>query len=226
MSSMCKRVSALVWLLCMGFVSTASAGQHWGDFKADQCTASGLRQYSAILWDIPWGASWEQACAHMPADINGHHFDAPARCVTTINEWGQFDVPDPSCATPGPPGCVGQVGEYEICGDESNSQQKCCPSDFSCNTVGPYTGSSGGLITTDHYCTRGQITCVGPENGHCSSNLLGFQAQRCVSPTVTIGSPCCTEPKKSNEYPLLYECGDTTKHPLWPSSCSTKWCAW
>lgn len=208
-----------VSLLLIGFVSTASAQEHWGGFSAGDCTGNGLRQFSAILWDIPWGQSWEQACAQMPADINGHHFDAPARCVTTTNEWGQFDVPDPSCASFN--GCVGQVGAYDICGDESNPQQKCCPPGYSCQAVGPYTGPSGGLTTTDHYCTQGQITCK-EDKGRCTSNWFSNTGTQCATPTVTNGSPCCTS--TPHRYPILDECGDASRHPIWPSGCSTKYC--
>ncbi|PSB53940.1 hypothetical protein C7B67_01080 [filamentous cyanobacterium Phorm 6] len=58
---------------------------HWGDLKDNGCVDLGngrkARSYSAVLWDIPWGASWEQACSTMPADINGVHFDHPTVCV-------------------------------------------------------------------------------------------------------------------------------------------------
>jgi hypothetical protein len=73
-------------------------GIHWGNFQQDKCTQPGKRQYSAILWGIPWGQSWETACANTPADIQGHHFERPSRCVnTTANMWGEFDVPDGTC---------------------------------------------------------------------------------------------------------------------------------
>jgi hypothetical protein len=77
------------------------AQQHWGDFATNQCTSPGLRQYSSILWGI--NGSWEAACAGMPADINGRHFAKPSRCVNTGTAmWGQFDVPDNTCANGGP----------------------------------------------------------------------------------------------------------------------------
>jgi hypothetical protein len=60
---------------------------HWGDFKDNGCVDLGdgrkARSYSAILWDIPSGANWEEACSKMPADINGVHFDHPTICVKT-----------------------------------------------------------------------------------------------------------------------------------------------
>ncbi len=67
---------------------------HWGPFKRDHVTKPGHRQYSAILWDIPWGQSWEDCCHAMPATINGIYFRAPDRCVNTGSMWGEFDVPE------------------------------------------------------------------------------------------------------------------------------------
>ncbi len=61
---------------------------HWGDFRDDGCIeikdgsrTKKVRRYAAILWDIPAGESWEDACKNMPADINGIHFDHPTLCV-------------------------------------------------------------------------------------------------------------------------------------------------
>ena len=78
--------------------ATWAYGQRWGDFKKDTCTKPGYRQYSAILWDVPFGGSWEKACASQSATINGQNFSHPDRCKNTgTNEWGEFDVPDSSC---------------------------------------------------------------------------------------------------------------------------------
>lgn len=69
---------------------------YWGEFKKDNCSAVGKRQYSAILWNI--NGSWEEACKKTPATINGKRFSSPARCKKTAsNMWGEFDVPDSSC---------------------------------------------------------------------------------------------------------------------------------
>jgi hypothetical protein len=78
---------------------STAAEMHWGDFKKDHCTSTGTRQYSAILWDIPWGQSWDDACKAKPATVKGHTFSAPSRCKNTGNMWGEFDVPDSSCGT-------------------------------------------------------------------------------------------------------------------------------
>ncbi|MCA9682316.1 MAG: discoidin domain-containing protein [Myxococcales bacterium] len=86
-------------LLAVGLASTdALAAPSWGEFKADHCIDSSHRQYSAILWDIPWGESWEVACALTPANILGYSFAGPENCVNTgFNMWGEFWVEDPSC---------------------------------------------------------------------------------------------------------------------------------
>jgi hypothetical protein len=83
-------------LLLLG--PTSAFAMNWGTFEADSCTSTDYRQYSAILWNIPWGQSWEQACANMPATINGYYFSHPSRCVNAGGHmWGEFDVPDSSC---------------------------------------------------------------------------------------------------------------------------------
>lgn len=70
----------------------------WGTFQADRCVSIGVRQYSSILWNIPWGWDWGQACRTTPATINGVAFPGATRCVVAWgHEWGQFDVPDQSC---------------------------------------------------------------------------------------------------------------------------------
>jgi hypothetical protein len=96
--------SALVAALAAG--PAAAGAPRWGDFKDDACRGDGLRQYSAILWDIPWGADWKDACERAGATLGEWRFERPTRCVHTGNAmWGEFDVPDASCATapPSPP---------------------------------------------------------------------------------------------------------------------------
>lgn len=80
---------------------------YWGDITPKECR-NGMRTYSAILWGIPWGQSWEEACATMPATVNGIFFPRPTRCVNTgLNMWGEWDVPDPTCGAPA--GAVEQI---------------------------------------------------------------------------------------------------------------------
>ena len=79
----------------------AQAVPHWGNFQRDHRVREGYRQYSSVLWGIPSGQSWEASCAQMPATVRGRYFPHPTRCVNTgMNMWGEFDVPDSSCATP------------------------------------------------------------------------------------------------------------------------------
>jgi hypothetical protein len=63
----------------------------------------GYRTYSAILWDIPWGQSWEKTCASTSATVvdvygTGHHFDRPTRCNKCgFYMCGYFDVRESAC---------------------------------------------------------------------------------------------------------------------------------
>ncbi|MDN5850609.1 MAG: hypothetical protein L0H63_13385 [Nitrococcus sp.] len=75
---------------------------HWGDFKDDGCVGPDVRHYSAILWDIPHGVTWEAACRGWPAEISGslgvQHFDQATRCMNHGGHmWGEFDYADESC---------------------------------------------------------------------------------------------------------------------------------
>lgn len=73
----------------------------WGEFQKGDKIRPGFRKYAAILWDIPWGQSWENTCAVTPATVRGHHFSRPTRCINTgTNMWGEFDIPDTSCNNP------------------------------------------------------------------------------------------------------------------------------
>jgi hypothetical protein len=72
----------------------------WGSFKRKGCSASvyGHREYSSVLWDIPWGHDWVRTCEETSAEINGFTIHRPYRCVNTgLNVWGEFNVPDDSC---------------------------------------------------------------------------------------------------------------------------------
>lgn len=74
---------------------TSRAAMHWGPFKDDGIVGPGLRKYSSILWDIPNGKDWGEACYSHPATIKGHYFARPTKCVHTgFNMWGEWHVPD------------------------------------------------------------------------------------------------------------------------------------
>jgi hypothetical protein len=88
---------AVLVSLMLGVPAVAEAA-NWGAFQSNHCTKPGFRQHSAVLWNIPWGYSWERACWETGANINGYNFSSPARCVNNGQMWGQFDVPDNSCS--------------------------------------------------------------------------------------------------------------------------------
>jgi hypothetical protein len=72
--------------------------QNWGGLQRDGCVRPGVRQFSSILWNIPWGQSWENTCLTTPATIEGQSFSGATRCVNSSGHmWGQFDVTDSSC---------------------------------------------------------------------------------------------------------------------------------
>ncbi|MCA9527047.1 MAG: hypothetical protein KC549_12215 [Myxococcales bacterium] len=91
---MSLRVRSTIAALLLIAAPHAWAGQKWGDFKDNGCVnpeyAPGMRSYSAILWGIPNGYSWEQACATMPGTVGGHGFKHPAVCVNveSLNLYG------------------------------------------------------------------------------------------------------------------------------------------
>jgi len=80
-----KIVARLLTSLIIVGASSPAMAAHWGEFRDDGIQDLGngrkVRVYQAILWDIPWGHSWEDACANKPADINGIHFDRPTACA-------------------------------------------------------------------------------------------------------------------------------------------------
>jgi hypothetical protein len=70
------------------------AAPKWGQLRREHCTRLGFRQYSAILWDIPWGESWERACRITPSP-EGRYAN---RCINVgTHMWGQWDIEDTSC---------------------------------------------------------------------------------------------------------------------------------
>jgi|SRR5689334_15071859 hypothetical protein len=61
----------------------------WGTFQRDMCTYVGKRQYSSILWNIPWGADWATACRNTSGTPVPGVTMLPSRCVQNTNEWGE-----------------------------------------------------------------------------------------------------------------------------------------
>ena len=89
---------ALLLVALVGLPLEAQATLHWGDFSTDSCSRLGMRQQSSVLWDIPWGASWDGTCRATGATVGGRFHAHPDRCVTSAQQWGQFDVPDSTCS--------------------------------------------------------------------------------------------------------------------------------
>jgi len=79
----------------VGAQSVVPAQLRWGNLQIT-CTGAGLATESAILWDIPWGQSWEATCYRTPHPRLG----LPHRCVNTqFNIWGEWDnVSETRCA--------------------------------------------------------------------------------------------------------------------------------
>lgn len=75
-------------------LSSQAMAMNWGNVKDDGCKSAGYRQFSAILWNIPWGGSWEASCAA----TGNLDWGSPNRCVNTGgNMWGEWDRPDSEC---------------------------------------------------------------------------------------------------------------------------------
>jgi hypothetical protein len=82
---------------------------HWGDWKKDECSGQGTRQYSSIIWGLDRYPKdqWIGMCYSQPINnIPGQSFNGPNRCKwdTWGHVWGEVDVPDTSCGyvpTPG-----------------------------------------------------------------------------------------------------------------------------
>ena len=74
---------------------------NWGPFKDDGCAkiknGVAYRQYSAILWNIPWGHDWAAACRSTPGAGPTTGLKA-VRCPQAGgHQWGEFEVRDASC---------------------------------------------------------------------------------------------------------------------------------
>jgi hypothetical protein len=78
---------------------TIEPAMHWGEVEDIGCVGS-YRCRRAILWDIPWGMDWHQACWTFPH----HQYGYPDSCFQTFymnGEWCIYDcVCDPNCEPP------------------------------------------------------------------------------------------------------------------------------
>src|SRR6266568_3029412 len=111
----------------MGVITPAL---NWGKMSYS-CTGNpGVGKYSSILWGIPWGQSWEQACHTTPAPSDDPTIAGrlPDNCVTGLNEWGEWYMTDHSC-------CVTQCVSGYVCDSFNNSDDcdaDCSQKDGSC----------------------------------------------------------------------------------------------
>lgn len=98
--------------------SAAVAAPMWGEPKADHCVNIHERQYSSILWNLPWGTDWDKACYATPLPFAGNTYRARRCSWNAFQEWGEFDVPDASCMAYWGPlhdlGCRAQGKRYYV----------------------------------------------------------------------------------------------------------------
>lgn len=74
-----------------GLAASVLASSHsafasdWGSCKNNGCVNLGndrtARSYSAVLWNIPWGESWENACSNKDAWVADQYFSHPTVCA-------------------------------------------------------------------------------------------------------------------------------------------------
>jgi hypothetical protein len=80
------------------------AAPYWGEPRRENCAwwREGYRKYTAILWGIEGGQSWEDACYSTPAYITNSEGRTGKYYATScenkvFNMWGIFYVPESSC---------------------------------------------------------------------------------------------------------------------------------
>jgi hypothetical protein len=89
---------------------TVILAANWGSIADNGCQAGGTydarHKYSAILWNVPSGQSWEAACHSTPGPAGTPVANLlPTNCVTGLNEWGEWYLPDNHCPRQCPPEC-------------------------------------------------------------------------------------------------------------------------
>lgn len=89
-------VLSLIAVFLAGGPWRLAAQPRWGEITPKGCLPNGSREWSAILWDIPRGQSWEAACEATGASVAGE-LRYPDRCVTHTNVWGVWEVADSQC---------------------------------------------------------------------------------------------------------------------------------
>ena|SRR5438034_3671613 len=115
---------------------------NWGSIADNGCQSDGTHKYSAIIWNVPWGQSWEAACASTPGPAGSAVAGRlPNKCVNTgLNEWGEWYLADPACHRTCPYGC------YE-------ANVACTPP----------------VLWNTCWCTSGGVTC--PSSGYWAAGV-------------------------------------------------------
>lgn len=92
------RILALTGVMVAMLAPTAMA-EKWGNARKS-CNGRTLN-VSAQLMDIPWGASWENACATKSGHGVGYGITRKAdRCVKSAGMWGEWSIPDHAQCAP------------------------------------------------------------------------------------------------------------------------------
>ena len=92
--------------------SAAHAVQHWGEPPSRSCRGEGVLQLSSVLWDIPWGKNWAEACHETGASWAGGR--PPDRCPQVVFQYGEWDTF----------GCDRYL-EYRVCNGLTCTQRVC-----------------------------------------------------------------------------------------------------
>ncbi len=97
------------WWMChwaamatLAVFANVAIADNWGAWSKDACFKD-QRKFTSVLHGIPWGASWETACAKkaLPATIHGLPTKAATKhCVNRSTAmWAEVFIDDPSCET-------------------------------------------------------------------------------------------------------------------------------
>jgi hypothetical protein len=77
-------------------LSSQALASNWDpNYQDNGCITTGVRKYSSRLWNIPWGADWELACANK--SWGGWGKPTLCRNMGASGMWGVWHIQDPSC---------------------------------------------------------------------------------------------------------------------------------
>jgi hypothetical protein len=141
--------------------SAAHAGQHWGA-PSRSCRGEGVLQLSSVLWDIPWGKNWQEACHETGAAWAGGR--PPDRCPQVVFQYGEWDTF----------GCDRYL-EYRVCNGLTCTQRICryatgsvYHNTYACPFVlGPVCSSPGPSSATVQFLMDPPAHLVGEQQWGC-----------------------------------------------------------